>query len=109
MEINNKFNIGDIFTPLKPKEWDRSYEKFEVHAIQYDRNGQITYISYSDNVSNKDMMLSESQLSNHFVKNFVEVKPHEGILPKTQLSNFLELQKSKSLSHLIKQHLIKGR
>lgn len=82
MEIKNKYNIGDMFLPLKPKEWDRGYEKFEVHAIQYDKNGQITYISYSDDVSKDDMTLSESQLNNHFIK--VETNKEE--TSKTRLS-----------------------
>lgn len=36
--MKSKYNIGDVFTPLKPKEWTSEYQKFEIHAIRSKNN-----------------------------------------------------------------------
>jgi hypothetical protein len=80
MEITNKFNIGDVFSPLKPKEWANDYQFFEINAIRYEKGGAIHYISHADNEMHKDLCLSEDTLS----KDFKKVEPeceirHTGI------------------------------
>lgn len=68
MEIKNKFNIGDVFTPLNPKGWANDYQRFEINAIRYEKDGAIHYIYYADNEMHKESCLSESTLSKDFKK-----------------------------------------